>query len=77
MFRYPCSYLIHSEDFNALPPPAKEYVYCRLFEVLSDHEYGPEFARLTGEDRRAILEILVATKPGLSGLRKTYSAQAN
>jgi hypothetical protein len=77
MFKYPCSYLIYSEDFNALPSPAKEYVYRRLFEVLSGREHGPEFANLTGEDRRAILEILVATKPGLSELWKTYSTQAN
>jgi hypothetical protein len=77
MFKYRCSYLIYSEDFNALPSPAKEYVYRRLFEVLSGREHGPEFAKLTGEDRRAILEILVATKPGLSELWKTYSTQAN
>jgi len=77
LFKYPCSYLIYSEDFNALPSPAKEYVYRRLFEVLSGREHGPEFAKLTGEDRRAILEILVATKPGLSELWKAYSTQAN
>jgi hypothetical protein len=36
-----------------------------MFEILSGHEKSPEFASLSGEDRRAILEILVATKPGL------------
>jgi hypothetical protein len=65
LFKYPCSYLIYSEDFDAIPAPAKEYIYRRLFDVLSGREQGPEFAALSGEDRRAILEILVATKPGL------------
>jgi hypothetical protein len=65
IFRYPCSYLIYSEAFDAIPQPAKDYVYRRIFDVLSGREQGPEFASLSAEDRQAILEILVATKPGL------------
>ena len=65
IFRYPCSYLIYSEAFDAIPNPAKDYIYRRLFKVLSGREQGPEFASLSGEDRTAILEILVATKPGV------------
>jgi hypothetical protein len=65
IFKYPCSYLIYSEAFDAIPEPAKSYIYRRLLEVLSGREQGPEFAALSGEDRRAILEILVETKPGL------------
>jgi hypothetical protein len=65
IFKYPCSYLIYSAAFDDLPSLAKEYVYHRLFEILTGREQGSEFARLTGEDRRAILEILLATKPGL------------
>jgi len=63
IFKYPCSYLIYSEAFDAIPEPAKGYIYRRLFEVLSGREQGPEFSSLSDEDRRAILEILVATKP--------------
>lgn len=65
IFKYPCSYLIYSEAFDGLPAPAREYVYHRLFEVLTGREHGPEFAKLSTEDRQAILEILLATKPGL------------
>ena len=65
IFKYPCSYLIYSEAFDAIPQPAKDYVYRRMFEVLSGREQGSEFAALSAEDRRAILEILVATKPGV------------
>jgi hypothetical protein len=32
---------------------------------LSGQDQSPGFSSLTSEDRRAILEILVATKPGL------------
>jgi hypothetical protein len=76
IFKYPCSYLIYSEAFDAIPQPAKDYVYRRLFEVLSGREQGPEFASLSPEDRRAILEILVATKPGLPAEWKEFARQA-
>jgi hypothetical protein len=66
LFKYPCSYLVYSEAFDALPGPAKEYVYRRLREVLTGRDQSPAFARLGAEDRRAILEILLATKPELS-----------
>ena len=65
IFKYPCSYLIYSEAFDAIPAPAKDFIYHRLFDILSGREQGPEFASLSSQDRRAILEILVATKPGL------------
>jgi hypothetical protein len=65
LFTYPCSYLIYSEDFDALPATAKAYVYRRLLEVLTGRDQSGEFARLTKEDRRAVLEILLATKTGL------------
>lgn len=77
IFRYPCSYLIYSEAFDAIPEPAKTYIYRRLFDVLSGREQSPEFASLTNEDRRAILEILVATKPGLPAEWKQFAASAH
>lgn len=65
MFRYPCSYLIGSASFAALPEAAKTLAYRRLRDVLTGRDQGPEFAHLAPEDRRAILEILVETLPGL------------
>jgi hypothetical protein len=70
LFRYPCSYLIYSEAFDAMPAPARERVYLRMYEVLSGKDASPKFSRLTAEDRTAILEILRATKPGLPGYWK-------
>ncbi len=75
IFKYPCSYLIYSEAFDSIPEPAKGYIYKRMFEILSGREQGPEFASLSGEDRHAILEILVATKPGLPEEWKQFVRQ--
>ncbi len=65
IFRYPCSYLIYSDAFDSLPEPAKGYVYHRLLQVLSGEDASPDFAQLSAEDRRNVLEILLATKHGL------------
>jgi hypothetical protein len=65
LFKYPCSYLIYSAAFDALPAPMKDYVYGRLWDVLSGKDTSPEFAHLSSADRQAIRDILVATKPNL------------
>jgi hypothetical protein len=77
IFRYPCSYLIYSETFDAIPAPAKQYVYQRLFEVLSGHDQSADFKNLSAEDRRNILEILVETKPNLPPQWKQFVQQRN
>jgi hypothetical protein len=76
IFKYPCSYLIYSEGFDALPEINKEYVYRRLFEVLSGKDQSPEFRNLSPESRRAIREILAETKPGLPEEWKQFVQQA-
>jgi hypothetical protein len=73
IFRYPCSYLIYSESFDALPDPAKVYVYHRLLEVLSGQDSSPDFARLTATDRQAVLEILLDTKSNLPQEWRDYA----
>jgi len=77
IFKYPCSYLIYSEAFDVIPSPAKDYIYRRLFEVLSGRDQSPEFASLSSQDRRAILEILVATKPGVPEEWKQFLRNVN
>jgi len=63
MFRHPLSYLIYSEAFEEQPGPLKEYVYRRLWEILTGD--GGEFDHLSADDRRAVLDILRSTKTGL------------
>jgi hypothetical protein len=65
LFKYPCSYLIYSPSFDALPAPALEYVYHRLYAVLTGQDASKPFDHLSPQDRQSILEILRATKPDL------------
>ncbi len=65
IFKYPCSYLIYSESFDALPKEAKDEFYSRLSEVLSGRDQSKEFAHLCPEDRTAIRDILRKTKKDL------------
>jgi hypothetical protein len=65
LFRYPCSYMIYSEPFDALPTSTKSLVYQRLWEILSGKDTDKAYARLSLTDRRAIAEILRATKKDL------------
>lgn len=65
IFRYPLSYLIYSDSFDALPQPASGYIYHRLLQVLTGEDKDPDFAHLTAADRQAILSIVRETKRGL------------
>ena len=65
LMRYPCSYLIYSEPFEALPADTKALVYQRLWAILSGEETGARYARLTPTLRNEILEILRDTKNDL------------
>ena len=63
LLRYPCSYMIYSEAFDALPAEAKVAIYKRMWRVLSGSEKDKKYARLSAADRRAVLDILGETKP--------------
>jgi hypothetical protein len=63
LFRYPLSYVIYTESFNAMPAPAKEYVYKRFREILTGADKSMAFGHLSESDRAAILQILEDTKP--------------
>lgn len=65
LFKYPCSYLIYSDAFDALPQLVKDYVTRRLLEVLNNSDENLDFANLTKTDRQNILDILKETKPSL------------
>ena len=65
LLRYPCSFLIYTDAFDALPERAKDAVYQRMWEVLSGTATEDRYALLTLDDRRAVVEILRDTKPDL------------
>ncbi|MBL8814934.1 MAG: hypothetical protein JNL58_02805 [Planctomyces sp.] len=64
LFRYPCSFLIHTDSFKSLPPGVLKIVWRRLDEILSGQDESPKFAHLSSDDRRAIREILLETVEG-------------
>jgi hypothetical protein len=66
LFRYPLSYVVYSAAFDALPDVTKRYVYRRFDEILSGKDDSGKFAKLSAADRRAIREILTATKPAFT-----------
>jgi len=65
MMLYPCSYMIYSKAFDALPFAAKESVYARLWSILSGRSDESRYTRLPRADRRAIIEILQDTERDL------------
>ena len=71
IFRYPLSYMVYSEAFDAMPDQVKERVYQRLYDVLTGRDQSDKFKKLSADDRRAVLEILRDTKPGLPAYFKT------
>lgn len=63
LFRYPCSFLIHSSSFDGLPDEVRKRVVSRITEVLSAPEPQKGFEHLTVPMRTEILEILRETEP--------------
>jgi hypothetical protein len=65
LFKYPLSYLVYSEQFDALPTEAKDYFYRRLWDVLGGRDESDGFGHPKRSTRRRMVEILRDTKPGL------------
>ncbi len=65
LMRYPLSYTIYSRAFAGMPPAVRQATYRRLWQLLSAPPAGRKYAHLTAADRRAVLEILRATKSDL------------
>ncbi len=61
LLRYPCSYMIYSAAFRALPVELRDAVFRRAWDVLSGNDSRPRYARLSATDRKAVMEILRET----------------
>jgi len=73
LLKYPCSYMIYTEAFDAMPALAKDAVYRRLWRVLSGQERSKPYDQISLADRRAIVDILRETKKGLPDYFKPLS----
>ena len=65
LLRYPCSYMIYTDAFDALPPAVLAIVYARMWAILSGAVRDGDYSKLSLADRRAIIEILRETRTGL------------
>ena len=63
LLRYPCSYLVYTPAFDALPQEMKSYLWRRLAEILTGEDRSVTYAGMDRGDRQAVLEILRDTKP--------------
>ena len=73
LMRYPCSYMIYSAAFDALPASARDAIYQRMWQILSGQEQRPPYPRLALADRQAIVEILRDTKKDLPDYFQTVT----
>ncbi|WP_143544161.1 hypothetical protein [Rhodopirellula sp. MGV] len=62
MFRYPCSYLVYSDQFKGMEDVLRERVLAMMNDVLTGSDQRPKFEHLSAEDRTAIRTILQETK---------------
>lgn len=76
LMKHPLSYTIYSRGFDGLPPAVRQAVYRRLWNVLTASPVGGDtrYAHLSAADRRAILEILRATKSDLPSVFSSTTA---
>jgi hypothetical protein len=61
LFRYPCSYMIYSPSFAALPERVRRHLYRRLHEILLAEDTSSDFQTLSTNTRKAIYQILLDT----------------
>ncbi len=73
IFKYPLSYMIYTEAFDGMPAIVLDRTYRRLHDILTGADKSPKFAALSAADRRAILEILLDTKPNLPAYWKSIA----
>ncbi len=63
VFRYPLSFMVYSDAFEALPAYARDYVDMRIAEILQGRDKTGISASIPQADREAVIQILAETKP--------------
>ena len=70
LLRYPCSFLVYSPAFDALPQEMRNYLWRRLEQILTGQDRSGTYATMAVQDRQNVLEILRETKPEFAGWLK-------
>ena len=76
LMRYPCSYIIYSPSFDAMPENAKRGIYARMWAILSGNLADRRYARLSAVDRKVVIDILRETKTDLPSYFKVPDTAA-
>jgi hypothetical protein len=66
--------MVYSDAFDGLPAWDRDRIYRKLYDVLTNKNTSPRFARISTADRANVLEILRETKPGLPDYFKAPSS---
>lgn len=61
LFKYRCSYMVHSITFKRLTPSLKETVIARMKQILAGEDKSGQFDYLSESERKHILQILADT----------------
>ena len=61
LFKYRCSYMVHSAAFEGLPPPLKERIILRLKIALDVSRKSPVSLHLPDSEKQSIHRILNST----------------
>jgi len=70
LFKYPLSYLVYSEAFDAMPRCARQFIYQRFADILEGRDESSPFQKLSAQDRLAVEQILTATKPEFASVAR-------
>lgn len=65
LFEYPCSFLIYSDAFDAIPKEMKARLYQRLHEILTGEDRSETYQNISSRNKQAICGILKETKKDL------------
>ncbi|HRJ08638.1 MAG TPA: hypothetical protein PK490_06370 [Prosthecobacter sp.] len=65
IFKYRCSYMLHTESWLRLPVVLKDRVYFKMAEGLREQNANPVYSHLAADEKLAIRAILKETLPGL------------
>ena len=65
LFKYPCSFLIYTESFDAIPDVMRLHILQRLYDILTGKDESEPFMNMSPRAKQEVLEILRETKPGL------------
>jgi hypothetical protein len=73
LFKYPCSFLIHSAAFDQLNPALREEVMRQLLLILRGETSNSKYDHIDHVTKRNILDILLATKPDFASIAKSQT----